>query len=231
MVKTMFGGNNIDELLSKLENDDDTSLFIFNLIKELYYELYITKKCPICENEFSSFLPFNGEIIKCPYCNSVPRQRLFYLFFKNKTSIFRKNCKVLIFNPEYPIYSAFKQNNKIDLTSVSCRFDNSSLIDNQVNIEKLHYKNNFFDLIYIDNKIKNRLNSFKASKELYRVIKPHSRGGLLVLRSPALDNLTKDSLELAGFTISEYSYKQLLNDNEIKECCTKTDSKVYVCKK
>ena len=187
--------------------------------------------CPICGNEVDNFLLIENKKDRCPHCKSVSRQRLFYLFFKNYTSIFEKNSKILYFNPEYVLYTPLKNNKNVNLITVSSNNGKSNITDKCVNIENLDYEKNSFDLIFADSKIQKNINHRKASKKLYDIVKPYSEGGLLVLRSPAYNNLTKESLELVGFKIKEYDIENLLSLNESRKYNIKGNLKIIVCKK
>ena len=226
--------------MDKVEKIDESILTSINPYNKEFYEKVISSKnnkefgeqnCPICGNVVEKFLVLNDKEVRCPYCKSVPRQRLFYLFFKNYTSIFEKNSKILYFDPEYPIYSIFKKSNMINLLSVSCNKNNSGLVDNEINIEHMSFENDEFNLIYIDSKIKNNLNTSNSSKELYRIIKPYSEGGLVVLRGPAINNLNKRSLIKAGFKIKKYSGKDILSPYKLNQYNIDSNINLFICMK
>ena len=223
-----------------VEKIDENILKSINPYNREFYEKVISSKnnnefceqtCPICGNIVEKFLVLNDKEVRCPHCKSVPRQRLFYLFFKNFTSIFEKNNKLLYFDPEYPLYSIFKNDNKIKLFSVSSKNNASELVDNQINIEQMPFEDGEFDFIYIDSAIKNKLNTLNSSKELFRVIKPYSEGGLLVLRGPAFNNLDESSLIGAGFKIKKYSAEDILSPYKLNQYNIDSNLKIFLCMK
>lgn len=223
-----------------VEKIDENLLKSINPYNKEFYEKVISSKnnkefcvqtCPICGNIVEKFLVLNDKEVRCPHCKSVPRQRLFYLFFKNFTTIFEKNNKLLYFDPEYPIYSAFKKDNRIKLFSVSSKNNTSDLVDNQINIEQMPFEDDEFDLIYIDSTIKNELNTLNSSNELFRVIKSYSEGGLLVLRGPAFNNLDESSLISAGFKIKKYSANDILSPYNLNQYNIDSNLKIFLCMK
>lgn len=223
-----------------VEKIDEDLLKSINPYNKEFYEKVISSKnnkefseqtCPICGNIVEKFLVLNDKEVRCPHCKSVPRQRLFYLFFKNFTTIFEKNNKLLYFDPEYPIHSAFKKDNRIKLFSVSSKNNTSELVDKQINIEQMPFEDDEFDLIYIDSPIKNELNTLSSSSELFRVIKPYSEGGLLVLRGPAFNNLDESSLISAGFKIKKYSANDILSPYKLNQYNIDSNLKIFVCMK
>lgn len=204
---------------------------IENLMNEYDKNMNMPTCCPICGNKVDDFSLVENKKDRCPYCKSVSRHRLFYLFFKKHTSIFEKDSKILYFNPEYVLYTPLKTKENINLITVSFNNTDLNIIDEIVNIESFDYGENNFDLIFIDSKIQDNLDSEKVSQKLYKIIKPYSDGGLLVLRSPAYNNLTKDALELAGFKIQEYGVDNLLSLGDSKKYNINGNLKIIVCKK
>jgi len=61
-------------------------------------------KCPICKGTFRKFLPLDAKKRKnavCPRCGSLERQRLIWMYMKEKTRFFSSKIKVLHFAPEF----------------------------------------------------------------------------------------------------------------------------------
>ena len=93
------------------------------------------------------------------------------------------------------------------------------------------FEDDEFDLIYIDSTINNELNTLNSSNELFRVIKPYSDGGLLVLRGPAFNNLDESSLIRAGFKIKKYSANDILSPYNLNQYNIDSNLKIFLCMK
>ncbi|MEI7981939.1 MAG: methyltransferase domain-containing protein [Bacteroidota bacterium] len=159
---------------------------------DLYY-------CPYCKKSFRKFLPggfdipviYEKKIIGagfrshdvCPRCYSLDRDRLVYLFLKDKTTIFTSPVKVFHVAPEGCLrallsslpniiyvpgvkylegYYYARQTNLIDITSIP-------------------YSEDAFDVIICNHVLEHIPDDLLAMKELYRVLKP---GGWAILQVP-----------------------------------------------
>jgi hypothetical protein len=123
-------------------------------LRALYERIYwfgFRYRCPFCESHLRSLLPIGltfpvlkeahvvgggyRESARCPICRSSDRERLLYLYLRQKTDVFTKSSKVLHVAPEprlEPILRATSQSNyltadisgrnvmtKMDITDVS----------------------------------------------------------------------------------------------------------------
>ena len=60
--------------------------------------------CPCCGGRFRKFLPYGVSPranAQCPRCGSKARQRLVWLYLKDRTKLFSDHLRVLHFAPEY----------------------------------------------------------------------------------------------------------------------------------
>src|SRR5258708_23955766 len=70
-------------------------------------------KCPICDSQYRSFLPY-GRINSrpnalCPSCLSLERHRLIWLYLKGKTNFFSQRLSVLHIAPERCFIKRFEK--------------------------------------------------------------------------------------------------------------------------
>lgn len=186
--------------------------FLINIFKYFYhwylriiFPLFNRGKnfyCPICDRYFGKLvsdgldLPIfkekqivGGGFYKnalCPVCLSDQRERLAYLYLKNKTNIFNSNLKVLHIAPERNIKKKLQENKKIDYTS----FDKvSDWADLKGDVMNMSFENDSFDVVICNHVLEHVDDDIKAISEIYRILKPN---GWAMLQVPiALDLDTK----------------------------------------
>ena len=110
--------------------------------------------CPICEKEYSRFLPGPNNIrsnSKCPGCSSLERHRLLWLYLTSELKILSSEIKLLNIAPDYATQT------------------------------KLSFKDNTFDAILCYHVLEHIEDDKKAILELFRVLKP---GGWAILQIP-----------------------------------------------
>ena len=135
--------------------------------------------CPTCNQSFKKFLcKGNGietrENSVCPYCASLERTRLLYLYLKNETQIFSNNPKILHIAPEDALKNHFLKNpNYYDVDI------NPNYASHKMDITSINFEDNKFDYIICSHVLGHIINEQKAIDELNRVLK-HS-GVLFVL--------------------------------------------------
>jgi SAM-dependent methyltransferase len=153
------------------------------------------KYCVLCKNEFTEFL-INGKdfpILKllcvvgagrrrsrCPFCRSKDRERLVYLFLKEKTTVFtsRKKQRILHIAPEPALGKILKNQKNIEYVSGDL---NPKKAENIINIEHMPYKNNTFELIICNHVLEHVTNDYIAMLELFRILKIN---GTAILQVP-----------------------------------------------
>lgn len=219
-------------------------------LRNLYikYRYFRTaRRCPFCENYFKEFLPFGLDIpvfkkknvigggyrlnARCPGCYSLDRERLVYLYLKNKTNLFHKSHKVLHIAPEKNLQKVFMTHPNIDYLSADL---NSPLAMDKMDITNTKYKDSSFDVIICNHVLEHIADDRKAMLELYRILKPEGWAILQVPISLSLaktyEDLTviktqkrerlfgqkdhvriygkdyKDKLEKVGFSVKTYSF-------------------------
>jgi len=137
--------------------------------------------CPICENSFKQFLSGPGKSrinSKCPGCGSLERQRLLWLYLKNKLLIEKQNISLLNIAPDYAIQTKFKQLKNINYLSIDL---NSNLAMEKQDLTNLKFNDNAFDAILCYHVLEHIVDDKKALEELFRVLKS---GGWAIIQTP-----------------------------------------------
>lgn len=136
--------------------------------------------CPICNSHFSAFMPFGFPPRKnacCPRCASLERHRLLWLYFNEKTDLFRKDQKVrlLHFAPEETFFNVFSRNKNMEYTP--CDIDPTKYRSKRgtqverIDITTIPYGENTFDVVLCNHVLEHIPNDLLAMSELYRVMK------------------------------------------------------------
>ena len=157
--------------------------------------------CPYCEHSFTKMLPdgFKLDVIEekkiigsgyrenctCPRCFSKDRDRLIYLYLKNKTDIFIAHHKVLHIAPEAWLKELFLRNPDIDYTSGVKKVTKMGYyydrMIRELDITNLEMKDNLYDVVICNHVLEHIIDDELAISEIYRVLKP---GGWAILQVP-----------------------------------------------
>lgn len=85
-----------------------------NLIKYRGNNVY----CPCCDKSFREFMTHRSrKNAKCPYCSSLERHRLLWLYLKHKTNLFADSLKVLHMAPEASFSPILQSQSNLDYLS------------------------------------------------------------------------------------------------------------------
>ncbi len=169
--------------------------FIFSKIVTLFYKGN-NHECPICENKFRKMLPYGnkGAINRlCPSCLSLERHRLIWLYLKEKTAFFTENLKVLHIAPEQSFLKRFKALGNLDYTTGDLE---SPIVDVHFDIQNIPFEDNTFDVVMANHVLEHIPDEYKATSELYRILKP---GGWAILQVPINPNF-KETYEDKSIT-------------------------------
>jgi len=154
------------------------------ILKSIFYNLknllpIHQKSCPIC-NYDGYFYPFGRpprNDAQCPSCHSLERHRLLYfLLTSQEVSFLEKSSMILHFAPEQFLIKLFKKYQNYTTADIAGN------VDKFINIEKIDYPNNTFDLV-IANHVFEHVDDLKAFKEVYNILKP---GGILITSVPII---------------------------------------------
>jgi predicted SAM-dependent methyltransferase len=229
-------------------------------------------ECPFCGGHFRKFLPAGLDLpvfkeknivgggyrvnVKCSRCRSSDRERLTYLYLKNKTELFDKNLKVLHVAPERNLQRVLMTCPNIDYLSVDL---NSPLAMVRMDITEIKYKDNSFDVLICNHVLEHIPDDRKAMSELYRVLKP---AGWAILQVPIslLLNKTyedstvttpeerekvfgqsnhvriygkdyKDRLEKIGFSVEVYNFVSEFGESTTHKYGLLKEEDMYICSK
>jgi SAM-dependent methyltransferase len=122
----------------------------------------------------------------CPFCASRERHRLLWLYFKEKTNLYRTDQKVRIlhFAPEEPFFNAFSHNGNMeyhacDIDPASYRFNGRIRVE-KVDITDIPYSDNTFDVVLCNHVLEHIPDDMLAMSELFRVMKKDAWAILMV---------------------------------------------------
>lgn len=232
------------------------------LLKKINSYKYLGKgvTCNCCNKKFKYFLPHGDSKIKrlnaeCPWCQSLERTRILFDFLNKSTFLKNKN-KILHFAPAKSLESFFLKNKNILYTSADL---NPALAMKVVDITKIKYKENTFDLIICGHVLSVVKDDILALKEMYRVLK---KGGTLLLLEhiyegiestfedfsvkndseriklygqPYLERLYGNDFltkpEEVGFKIEVYDHIKTMATKDVKRFGMGKGDLIYICKK
>ena len=229
--------------------------------------------CPFCQRNYKEFLTAGLDIpvlkekkvigggyrlnAMCPGCGSFDRERLIYLYLKNKRSnLFCENLKVLHVAPEANLQKVIMAQPNIDYLSADLSSPSATV---QMDITDIKYPNDYFDVIICNHVLEHIPDDRKAMAELYRVLKP---GGWAILQVPISLSLKqtyedplvtspeerekvfgqsdhvriyakdyKDRLEEVGFSVEVYSFAKEFGESAIRKYGLSKDENIYICSK
>lgn len=172
-------------------------------LKAIYYRggRYV---CPVCGSRLRRFLPNGFDFpvlrekdiiggawradIQCPVCDSVDRERLLYLYLRNKTDLFRGGYRILHVAAERGLEKHLRGLGPGYLTADL--FDPNAMV--RMDVTAIQFEDNFFDVIICNHVLEHVPDDRRAMAELYRVMKPGGWGILQVPLSPLLDRTYED---------------------------------------
>lgn len=215
--------------------------------------------CPCCKGHFRKFLPFGivpRPNARCPWCLSLERHRLIWLYITDRTNLLSDNLRLLHFAPEYILQKKLASLPNLIYISAD---PNSARAMVKVDITTIPYRDNSFDAILCSHVLEHVIDDQKAMAELFRVLRP---GGWAIIQSPVdlernktfeAPNATtpedrlrlfgqsdhvrkygrdyKDRLEKAGFSVKVDGYVRDLGTDIINKYGLDEDEDIYFCSK
>lgn len=221
--------SNIKFLLENIDKlTDNKEIFLYSILEKLCESIEFEKKyCPVCNNSSDFFLPYGKKVrtnALCPYCNSLERDRLIYLFLKNKTRIFERKGNLLYLKPETSLNNLFKTQTNLEYISVD--IVSRPNIDKKIKMTNIPFNENTFEIIltthnelFIDN--------LKSCKELYKILKYN--GKLIFTGSSERDfEIKLNKLNDVGFSIKEYSITDIIPNQQVNKYSISNEP-IFVC--
>jgi predicted SAM-dependent methyltransferase len=156
--------------------------------------IWFRYQCPMCHAHLKAFLP-GGEHhavlteksivgggwrsnVSCPNCGSFDRERLTYLYLKNRPHLLSRSTKLLHVAPEPNL--SFWLCSKVELDYVSADLSRDD-VDLNFDLTKIPFPNSTFDAIICNHVLEHIPNDRTAMAELFRVLKPD---GWAILQVP-----------------------------------------------
>jgi SAM-dependent methyltransferase len=187
-------------------------LWRYQLIERLtYYPRLILSlgrgfQCPFCRWHFRRFLPagflypvlIEKKVIGghwhqhnvCPRCLSNARERLVFLFLKDRTSVFERHVRLLHLAPEPELASVLSRTPSIQYISADLA---APLVMSHLDIQMMPFPAETFDVVLCNHVMEHVMNDRVAMAEVFRVLRP---GGWALLQVPialALERTVEDS--------------------------------------
>ncbi len=227
-------------------------------VDERFRHFCLERYCPCCTAHFPSFTPYGARPrpeARCPICRSMERHRLIYLYIIQKTDLLDERPKKLLhIAPEEQMSRLFRRVSSIDYLSADL---SSSRAMVKMDITRIGYPANSFDVIYCSHVLEHVTDDRKAMRELCRVLKPE---GWAILQVPVLTKSTfedpaatspadrerlygqrdhvrmygrdyKDRLVESGFAVTVDEFARGLSGRTTRRLGLTRSTDVYLCRK
>ena len=142
-------------------------------------------QCPMCRAHLKAFLP-GGEHhavltektivgggcrsnVFCPICGCWDRERLAYLYLKNRPHLLSRSTKLLHVAPEPNLSSWLRSKAELDYVSADLSMNN---VDLNIDLTKIPFPNSTFNAIICNHVLEHIPNDRAAMAEFFRVLKP-----------------------------------------------------------
>lgn len=228
-------------------------------------------ECPLCVHSFKRFLPDRIDIpvlrerhvvgggfefATCPRCHSTYRERLVYLFVRDRTHLLKAPSKVLHVAPERNLRKVLSCRPNLDYRTADL---DSPLAAIKMDVTDIRCPDDEFDVIICNHVLEHVADDARAMSELFRVLKP---GGFAILQVPialseertdedpgVLDPAEREArfgqydhvrlygrdyplrLERAGFHIEQFQAVQEFGEPLTRKYGLQPEETLYVCSK
>ena len=193
---------------------------------------------------------------ECPYCHSLERHRLQWIYMKDKTNLFKKKLSILHFAPEAAFSSKLLSLKNINYLSCDL-YDKKVML--KADITNLPFKDNSFDVVLCNHVLEHIVNDSLAMSEVFRILK---KDGWAILQVPidykrkfTFEDPTvvspserlklfgqedhvriygsdyKDKLKTAGFKVEVKDFAKTLAPQLISKYLLDEDELIYYCTK
>ena len=214
--------------------------------------------CPICEKSYSKFIQLREEENSdqlCPYCSSIQRKRLLWLYLEKECGIHSEQLRVLDFTPHPTTAKRIRQNKNVDYLTTDYE---SKRWDQQYDITAIPEKDASFDLVMCYHILEHVPDDRKAMAELLRIVKANGR---VLVQTPHRETPTAEDpsitdpaerlrlfgqddhvryynrgdlvqrLKDAGFEVEELAYAQTFSAEEQGKLVLNEKELIFVCRK
>jgi SAM-dependent methyltransferase len=153
--------------------------------------------CPFCGESFRRMLPFGRRPVtgvrvigagrranaRCPRCNSLDRERLVYLFLRDRTDVLAPGPRLRLLHvaPEPSLGRVLAAHARIDYLSADLR---SPLAMERMDLTAIHHPDGAFDVIVCCHVLQSVGDDRAAMRELFRVLRPGGHAVLQVAIAP-----------------------------------------------
>ena len=240
---------------------------------ELVFNLGNRLECPFCGWHFRRFLPagFHHRVLiekqvvgghwhednVCPRCKSNARERLAYLYLRDRTSLFEQPARVLHVAPEPQLASMLKRLPNIRYISADLMGPG---VMSHFDIQQMPFANETFDVVICNHVMEHVADDSIAMSDIHRILKP---GGWALLQVPIalkLDRTIEDPtavteserierfgqedhvrlytrpdyiqrLEAAGFSVTAENYPTVLGHEKVERFGLVEKEEVFLCSK
>jgi SAM-dependent methyltransferase len=156
--------------------------YIFRLVAPWLYAGNRVE-CPVCGKSFGRFLSYGSDAahrsnVLCPYCLSLERHRLMWLYLKDRTNFFEARSEVLHIAPEQCFYGAFRALPNIHYVTGDLE---SPLAEFHFDLHDIPFDDDRFDVIICNHVMEHVEDDLQCMRELFRVLKP---GGWAIMQVP-----------------------------------------------
>lgn len=136
--------------------------------------------CPCCGGRYSKFLDVGkpSRAAACPGCDSRERQRLLYLYLRDRTNLFSARLRALHVAPEDCLQPAVSRLRNLDYLSADI---SSSAAMVRMDVMDIQFPDNSFDVILCSHVLEHVDDDRKAMREFRRILRP---GGWAILQVP-----------------------------------------------
>ena len=149
--------------------------------------------CPVCNANIQSFVdsPRGRPNCCCPVCKSLERQRLIWLFFRNRTNLFDgAPRKMLHISPKKGFELGFTGIPGLEYITADLNKPRAMV---RMDITNIQYPDNTFDVICCSHVLEHVPDHCKAMRELCRVL---TNNGLALIMVPITAPKTFEDLSI-----------------------------------
>jgi SAM-dependent methyltransferase len=130
----------------------------------------LTEKCVVGAGSRSN--------VSCPVCQSWDRERLVYLYLRNRPHLFSKGMNLLHVAPEAGLSAWLRSKPELDYLTADFSMGN---VDFHMDLASIPFPDSAFDAILCNHVLEHIPDDAKAMRELFRVLRP---GAWAILQVP-----------------------------------------------